>query len=807
MAPEENNHSIENIEHKEKSNEKLSVSINKYLINKESPEVLKSRIANEGFQSKNLTRQELAEEINKGYAYSAQFNGKRSKKNFIQSSIIALDFDGEMSLQEITNDDFINKHAAIIHTTPSHGKEGKDRVRVIFPLKEPIQSIEAFEKITRLLLQKYPKADQSCKDSSRFFFGSIGSIVKIGDGYFDDEALHHISPSLKEANVCIDTPESQLKTHSKNKISIEEAKRMLSYIDPRPGYDTWMKICFAIASEFGEAGKTIINEWSPDYKTNGAEVDKLFKKADGRITMGTVKFIATQNGYQRARTINEILINKGKGKPTYCQVIYQELFFEGEGFAYFGNTLHIYEGGYYKEMSDHEVTKIIANFFDTYITGFDEDNNPIYEYALPNLVEQSLKYVKMNCFVDSKKINPIGLNTKNGYLQLSYKIDSSNNRQPSFQLLPHSPKNYFTFIADFNYDPNANSEIFDQAINDMLSQEEAEALFKVLAASFDLDEIRRIRGREVKMLFLYGKGANGKDTIRVWVSLLVGGYGITNIGLKSFKKGDDGASYELFSLVHSRINWASENQRILIDQCQTLKSFATGDSLIVRQIYGKPTSITPKAISLFNLNDLPSIQTSDEAMDSRTGIIWFKNTFKSNPKKNNPNEKLANPLLKEDEQYIKKNILPAFLNRLIESFHSLYNEGIDYSFNDSIMTTIREDNNHFQQFINETGLIECSIEEGEIPKKLYLVYLIWCYINGILEFNHSNNKNWNDPSPYDKAIRDVRQFGIRLKKSFPGMLEHRGKDRIKGLKFNNGGLYLDNKRAYDAVRKGINFAF
>ena len=78
-----------------------------------------------------------------------------------------------------------------------------------------------------------------------------------------------------------------------------------------------------------------------------------------------------------------------------------------------------------------------------------------------------------------------------------------------------------------------------------LDSEQQEVLLRNLAASIDLPTIRRIRGREVKVLLLSGLGSNGKDSLREVVSTIWGHEGMTSCSLADFASYDDGRKFSL----------------------------------------------------------------------------------------------------------------------------------------------------------------------------------------------------------------------------------------------------------------------
>lgn len=104
-------------------------------------------------------------------------DGYRREKSFLQSEILALDFDNGMSL-----DGAVRKFAPfrhIIGTTKSHGVKG-DRFRVLLFFTNPITCLDTFKNTMRIYTELHG-ADKACKDGARFFF-PCKEIVSVADG-------------------------------------------------------------------------------------------------------------------------------------------------------------------------------------------------------------------------------------------------------------------------------------------------------------------------------------------------------------------------------------------------------------------------------------------------------------------------------------------------------------------------------------------------------------------------------------------------------------------------------------------------
>ncbi|MEI8378005.1 MAG: DUF5906 domain-containing protein [bacterium] len=756
-------------------NRKIRGSINTKYTNKEEVTAHKNR----SFTPFEGTLEELSEVINQGHAFCVELTGNnRCEKNFKSADLVVLDFDGGATIEEIKNNDFIKQHAGLLYTTPSHPKNGEDRFRVILPLEETITSKSEYKKLLKSILKKFPQADQSCSDATRFYYGCRGSNPEPLGGFLSKEKAKELIDNYVEFLPVLNNLEKDYN------FSKEDVEKMLTFVDPMSGYEVWRNVTWAVQDILGDEAFEVIENWSPDYKHGGKDLKNLLKSAvcrsdENRITIKTLLWYATKNGYK---------IPSGefhKLNPGHVALKY--LFNEGLGYITVAGELYEYYEGYYHKINEHQLKSVITHFFDGYFD--DEGQTPL---AFPRFVDDAYKYILRKTYVEQDEVNPTGINAKNGYLQLSY----DENNEAHFEIVAHSPEYYFTYRAEFDYNPKASSTIFDKTMDDMLDKVDQEILFRVLGSSFDLPEMRKRHTRAVKLLMLYGQGSNGKDTLKEWIEQLYAGHGITALPLQAFKNADgSGREFSLSCLATSKVNWSSENAAVALDTCQTLKNFVTGDSMKVEEKYKSPMIIKPKAIGIFNINELPYLESTSEAITSRYGIIQFKYSFVDKPEEERAeNEKQANPKLKEDKEYVRAEILPALLNRLIEEFKNALKDGIDYSANDSIMLEVRESNSHLFQYIQDASVELCkNNEKGISPSELFEDYRRWCALNGIVELgdDHKFKRALHD-NKWDKPISSVTEVTKRFKKFFPTLQTTRDKGgRFINLKISNPTVLND----------------
>ena len=157
---------------------KLKFSVNTLLIDKVRPN---NTIAfSTGFESVEMTVEELAETVQMGFAVSYQFiGGERKTSNFLATDIAEVDVDGGRTMQEALDDPLVKKHCEFLYTTPSHSPD-RHRFRLVFSLPRTITSHKDIRAIAISLTRRLG-GDMAATDAARLFYGSSqGHITFIG---------------------------------------------------------------------------------------------------------------------------------------------------------------------------------------------------------------------------------------------------------------------------------------------------------------------------------------------------------------------------------------------------------------------------------------------------------------------------------------------------------------------------------------------------------------------------------------------------------------------------------------------------
>lgn len=438
----------------------------------------------------------------------------------------------------------------------------------------------------------------------------------------------------------------------------------------------------------------------------------------------------------------------------------------------------IYCRDFFKWTGDHyaldpiaDVSRRVAEFCNGYEALKGDEIG--YPYANPGSAKNVIEWAKKRLGVDPNRINPSGgINCTNGVIELHW----SSTGGPTETLEPHDPaRHLYTYEPQVRYDPCADPTDYNELM-ECLEEPKRVVLMRVLAASLDLNQVRKHKGRMVRSLLLYGKGNNGKDALREVHTLILGGVGVTSCTLSDHQAYDQGRKFPLSALAHSRVNWPSENKSLMaIDKIECIKQIITGDPISIEFKGVDAYTVKPACIEIFNTNEEPNIHAGSEAIQSRFAVIAFNRTFSDNPKEG---QLKADPRFKNDPEWVKEKVAPAFLNALLQSLKDLMREGIDYSCCQEAMDSARRNSQHLCEFAEDVGLHKS--EGSVLPNKvLYELLITWYYDQGVLDIEggrFTDNTRLSDP-----YVRSARNLPERMEKVFSW---------LKTEKIRSGKVYL-----------------
>ncbi|HEY9874379.1 MAG TPA: DUF5906 domain-containing protein, partial [Candidatus Obscuribacterales bacterium] len=523
----------------------------------------------------------------------------------------------------------------------------------------------------------------------------------------------------------------------------------------------------------------------------GGNGDELIRRLQEQIRERVAK-ANTSNAPGEEETCNEFIETPSSfiPKEEFLQQAL-DILYGDKPWICVNNVLYYWADTHYKATLDVVELRRIRNFCNSYAVA-SKKGQISYPYANPSSVKKALEWVKISVGIDPKLTNPPGLNCTNGILQIIWE-----GAKPSWELIPHSPDFYYLYEPKVTYKPDADLSHCDRLLA-ALSSPEREIFLRTVAASLDLPKVRRFKGRMVRALLCKGDGSNGKDALRTLVHQMYGGVGLTSKSLSDFAAYDAGRKFPLAGLLNSRVNWSSENTNTSqLDRIQSLKAFITGDTLSFEAKGKDEFEFEPTAISLFNINDLPNLNGSLEAIQSRYAILNFLKTFKigADP---NKGEIEADPRFKYDPEFVSEQVLPAFLNRVLQALEALMREGIDYEPTRQTLEGIQAQNSHLFQFCQDVGLNyvpDSTVTVGEVWEKLRQWYLE----SGTLTIEETSSGKekfvWIDQvNKRDANVKGANQVLARFLQLFPkakrvALRDH--KVGLRGIGFNHLGSQLE----------------
>ncbi|GAB4211810.1 MAG: hypothetical protein OHK0012_04940 [Synechococcales cyanobacterium] len=442
----------------------------------------------------------------------------------------------------------------------------------------------------------------------------------------------------------------------------------------------------------------------------------------------------------------------------------KEAVFGAERWLSWNGQLCRWNGTYYEVVNPETIRRQVWEFAANYeVTRYGKDGSDYgaFPFSTPTQVKQAVEWLHLSCTVS--EVNPPGINCENGFLELVWDGDGL---IPT--LSPHSPDRHVLSPPSCRYDPQADPTEYERLMQ-CLDPAPRAIWERTIAASLDLPTVRKYVGRAVKALLLKGDGANGKDTLRAICQQLLGSEAIANTSTTDWQAYDNGTYFKVADLRGKRLSWASETSDIgRIDKLQGLKAAITGDPVTFEAKYRDGVKEAPIAVFLFSINEMPNISNSLKAIESRWGLVPFNKTYSSHPREG---ELQADPRFKEDPNFIRDHILPAFLNRLLVQLQAVVREGIDYSATQGLLDEISREANHLQQFAQDVGLAYGP--NSRIPvQQLWERLEQWYQDNGYLTYEQGSRGAkkavWSEPARKgDRLVKGIRLIVPELCKIFP----------------------------------------
>ena len=475
------------------------------------------------------------------------------------------------------------------------------------------------------------------------------------------------------------------------------------------------------------------------------------------------------------------------------QIKAQAALFSDRPWVSIDGQMYQWVGTHYEQRQEAVIKRMIADWCAATPVFVNEEW--CYSYGTATHIENIYNWVERRLGVDPDSINPPGINCLNGVLQISW-----DKCTPHWELVKHNPSIIYTYVGEFEFNPNADPTWCDRLLA-CLDTPQREIFIKTLAASLDLQTIRRFRGRGIKALLCKGDGNNGKDSLREAVALLYG-VGVVNCTVTDFEVYDKGRKFPLTKLSAARISWSSENSNLgQLDSLQSVKAAITGETLDFELKNQVERPMNPCCVFFFNINNVPNLQASLEAIKSRWAVLSFDKTFKVNADPSR-GELEADSRFRYDPNFIKIEVVPALLNKMLAALPEVAMKAINYDCTESALEQIQSETNHLWAFAREAGLgyqVGGRVYINDLWERLKQWYLD----NGtLLVSNDGKGKEkyeWHDqPRRGDKNVKAANQICQRFSELFPKVRkerdnsnpERKGQFYLSGLGFGGSDKIL-----------------
>lgn len=564
-----------------------------------------------------------------------------------------------------------------------------------------------------------------------------------------------------------------------------EVREALAAIPPRvPGsgtYHIYRNIFWGLIQALGgdtDQAIALMQEHSPEWQG----LQQIAASGGDRITAGTFWYWARHHGWQpstpaprkRRRAADtdagEVVNLQLYSRTTteWLDLTVQHVFHAiSDRWICVDDVLHAWCGTHYQPITDQELTPQVAAFLKLIHVVDSKNGEHAYPWARPRYVDEALAWMRR--ILPPAAVNPDNaINCRNGVLSWSWQ-----GRHMDLVFEPHHPDRAFTYVTAYDYDRDADGQHLWRLL-EAVEPTDRDTLQRILGSGLDLRKYRATRGRPRAVLMI-GAGSNGKDTIRTALREVLGCRNFTSCTLADFRQYDQGRKFPIAPLRGASINWSSENSQFVhIDNLQSLKTAISGEELSHELKGMQELQFVPSALFVFNLNKEPSLSGDQVAIETRFHVFRFSKTFMATPTE--PNHIQADPRLKDDIDFIRNHICPAFLNWLLEGLVVAINDGIDYSTGRQAMEDVRRHSCHLWEFCDAVGLRADdagSVSVGRVWEALQK----WYREEGYMD----DRDRWLIDPPNDRTVKAPRLLVPALRTVFPKLASARSgktRDRI-----------------------------
>lgn len=294
-------------------------------------------------------------------------------------------------------------------------------------------------------------------------------------------------------------------------------------------------------------------------------------------------------------------------------------------------------------------------------------------------------------------------------------------------LEPFTPDIIVTNKINFDYDPDAYSELTDKTLNKLACHDESVRMLLEECIGYCFYRRNELR----KCFILTGEKENGKSTFLSMIEHLLGQENIASLDLKEL--GDRFKTAELFNKL---ANIGDDIGSEFIPNPAVFKKLASGNPINVERKGQDPFDFSNYAKLLFSANDIPRIKDKSGAVISRLVIVPFDARFSPDDPDFDPYIKYK--LIKDEPMQYLINIGLEGLKRILRNRKFTTCEKANKA-----LEEYTENNNPILLFFKEDIKIE-----NEPTSEIYRKYSEFCLENSFtpmsnIEFSKQVKKHFD----------------------------------------------------------------
>lgn len=441
------------------------------------------------------------------------------------------------------------------------------------------------------------------------------------------------------------------------------------------------------------------------------------------------------------RLINKYVLSDPLDESEIKTILRDEAF---EKPVFFNGTTFLFDKFARFMINKYHILKINTQLYlyrDGIYVGSREDIEAEMIKYISNLTQQRrrevMSYIDISIRENSKMSDASYIAFKNGV----YNIDTD-------ELVGFSPDLVITNKIDYDYNPNAYSEIVDKTLDKLACHDENVRMLLEEAIGYCFYRRNELR----KSFILIGDKSNGKSTYLDMIRTLLGDRNIASLDLKELDE-----RFKTAQLVGKLANIGDDIGDEFIANPAIFKKVVSGERINVENKGMNPFEFDNYSKMLFSANNIPRIKDKSGAVISRLIIIPFNARFSVDDEDFDPyiKYKLRQP---ECMEYL---ILLGIqgLKRVLKNMKFTSSEIVQKE-----LEEYEENNNPILMFFKE---LDSDDIENEPTKQIYQMYTEFCLANSFqpmsnIEFS-KQVKKYYDFDVIDKTIKG-KKYRIFVKK-------------------------------------------